>query len=273
MTTILDGKKLSEKILSELKSEISTTNKLITLAIILVGNDPASLSYVRQKEKTGTKLGVNVKVYRYPTSISVRELKKQINDLNKDKKITGIIVQLPLPKQINTQDVLNTISPQKDVDVLSHKSIKTLQNKPNILPPTVAGIKILLDEYKIDYKNKNIAIVGYGQLVGKPASIIFTNEGANVSVIRSTTQNKADIIKQADIIISGVGKPGIITKNMVKKGVITIDAGSSIKNGKILGDVNPNVAEVSSYITPTPGGVGPMTVAVLFNNLIRLSNF
>jgi len=267
---ILDGKKLSEKILSDLKKEISEINRPIELAIVLVGNNPASLAYTKRKQKIGEELGIKVKIYKYEENISTRKLREEINKLNKNKKIKGIIAQLPLPNHINTESMLDAIKAKKDIDVLGRESVGRLyKNKSKILPPTVAGIKKLLDEYKIEYKGKNVAIVGYGSLVGKPASMV-ANEGASIFVLRSSTKNKNKLLREADIIISGVGKPNLITKKDVKKGVIIMDAGMSEQNGKLVGDVADEVKKIAKYITPVPGGVGPMTVAMLFWNLLEL---
>ena len=268
---ILDGKKLSEKILSDLKKEVSEINRPIELAIVLVGNNPASLAYTKRKQKIGEELGIKVKIYKYEENISTRKLREEINKLNKNKKIKGIIAQLPLPNHINTESMLDAIKAKKDIDVLGRESVGRLyKNKSKILPPTVAGIKKLLDEYKIEYKGKNVAIVGYGSLVGKPASMVFANEGASIFVLRSSTKNKNKLLREADIIISGVGKPNLITKKDVKKGVIIMDAGMSEQNGKLVGDVADEVKKIAKYITPVPGGVGPMTVAMLFWNLLEL---
>ena len=271
---ILEGKKLANKILEELKAEIRKLNVQIELAIILVGNDPSSVSYVKQKQKTGDGLGVKVKIYNYKSDISTRKLRQEINKLNKNKKINGIIVQLPLPENINTENILDAVNPIKDVDVLSRESVGRLyKNKSKILPPTVAGIIELLNAYSIDYKNKNIGIIGHGVLVGKPASIVFANCGASIFMVRSSTKNKEDILKQADIIISGVGKPDLVTNDMVKNDAVIIDAGTSQKDGKLVGDVADEVKKIASFITPVPGGVGPMTVAMLFRNLIELVKY
>src|SRR3989338_8217434 len=244
---ILDGKKLSEKILSDLKKEVLEINKPIELAIVLVGNNPASLAYTKRKQKIGEELGIKVKIDKYEENISTRKLREEINKLNKNKKIKGIIAQLPLQNHINTESMLDAIKAKKDIDVLGRESVGRLyKNKSKILPPTVAGIKKLLDEYKIEYKGKNVAIIGYGSLVGKPASIVFANEGASVFILRSSTKNKEEILTQADIIISGVGKPDLITKDMVKKETVVIDAGMSQKNKKLVGDVATNVKDVDS---------------------------
>lgn len=272
MAIILDGKKLADKILDELRIEINGLDARIQLAIVLVGNNPASLTYVEKKQKIGKKIGIDVKIYKHQKDISTRKLRNEINKLNKMAKVQGIIVQLPLPDSINTESILDTIKSKKDVDVLGRESMgRLIKNKSKILPPTVAGILKLLEEYKVEYRNKNIAIVGYGRLVGKPASIIFGNAGASIAVVRSTTKNVARILKNADIIISGVGKPDLITKNMVKKDAVVIDAGISKSDGKLVGDVAPEIKKIASYITLVPGGVGPMTVAMLFYNLIQLS--
>ncbi|MDX1535449.1 MAG: bifunctional 5,10-methylenetetrahydrofolate dehydrogenase/5,10-methenyltetrahydrofolate cyclohydrolase, partial [Candidatus Spechtbacterales bacterium] len=185
-----------------------------------------------------------------------------------------VLVQLPLPKEINTDYVLNTIKKEKDIDRLSKKSLGEIeQNTNSPLPPTVAGIMMLLDEYKIKTKGKHVVIVGHGRLVGRPISKVLKNKGATISIVDEFTpeETKRTLLKSADMVVSGVGKANLITKDMLKEGVVAIDAGISIKDGKLTGDIAENVKEVASYYTPVPGGIGPMTVAMLFRNLIELS--
>ena len=272
MVKILDGRELSNKILTELKQEAKELNKPLKLGIIMVGDDDVSKKYIEQKKKKGDELGVEVKVYRYDKDITTKKLREQIGVICRVKDIGGVIVQLPLPGHINEQGVLDAILPEKDVDVLSSKALgKFYTGKSKILPPTVAGIAKLLDEYKIEAKGKIVAIVGQGKLVGKPASIEFERMGATVLSINEFTQNKEELIKKADIIVSGVGKSGVITKEMVKEGAVVIDAGTSMESGKLKGDTAEDVSDIASHITPVPGGVGPMTVVMLFYNLIKLA--
>lgn len=272
MSLILDGKKLSEKIASELKKEVAKLNKNLTLGIVLVGKNESSKNYVEQKKKLGKQIGVEIEIFNYPEAISTRKLREEIGKISKKTRINGLIVQLPLPKSINTQYILNAISPKKDVDVLTRELAGRLYlGISHILPPTTAGILKLLDSYKIEIKSKNITVVGFGKLVGQPISTALAQRGATITVVNEFTKDKKIFLKNADIVISGVGKVNIINKKMLKRGVIIIDAGITYINNKIVGDVNEDVKKVAKYITPVPGGVGPMTVVMLFSNLIELS--
>lgn len=272
MTKILDGKKLADEILSGLKEEINKLNKKIKLGIVVIGDDEVSAKYIERKKKIGEELGIEVKVYKYDTNITTKKLREEVGHICRLPTVGGVIVQLPLPEHINIQGVLDAVLPEKDVDVLSAKALgKFYVGKSSILPPTVSGILRLLEEYKIEIKGKTVAIVGQGRLVGKPASIVFEEIGATVLAINEFTENKEELIKKADIIVSGVGKPGLITKDIVKGGAVVIDAGTTAENGKLVGDIAEDVKEVVSYITPVPGGVGPMTVAMLFWNLVELN--
>lgn len=284
MATIIDGKQLSEKILNELKVEISKLNYSPRLGIVLVGDDAASLSYVERKKKMGADIGVEVKVYKFEKDISTRKLREKINHIQRVQRIKGVIVQLPLPEHINTGYILNTIKENKDVDRLSKEASGKLYQYqlPNpappggpglaLLPPTVAGIERLLEEYKIEVKGKHTVIAGYGRLVGKPASIMFKEMGATVSILDEFTPEeiKKALTKSADIVVSGVGKPDLITKDILKEGIVVIDAGTSMKDGKLVGDFAEDIKDIASYYTPVPGGIGPMTVAMLFYNLVKL---
>jgi len=289
---IIDGKKLADKILAELKKvslrEITRRVKILkspqlTIGAILVGKNPASESFLKQKAKTAEILGMNFKIFRFKSNITENELGREIFKLNKNKKINGIIVQLPLPKHIKTEKILETISSEKDIDALS--------KNPKVLAPTVETVRFIFNEYKINLKNKSILIVGRGQLVGQP----IYNWLININRLSSRTSDrqlmKIDIIdvkqknqlpklaRQADIIISGVGKAGLINENIVKIGAILIDFGFSRKNGppngkarKIYGDFEfESCAKKAKIITPVPGGMGPIMVAMLFKNLFKLN--
>lgn len=269
---VLDGKKLSEKILNELKTEIATLNKRIKLGIVLVGDDEVSVKYIEKKIKAGEKLGVEVKVYKYDKDITTKKLREQIGVICHIPHTEGVLVQLPLPEHINTQSILDAVLPEKDIDVLGAKALgRFYVGKSPITPATIAGILRLIDEYKIEIKGKTVAVIGQGRLVGSPMSIALMQRGATVISVNEFTENKEELIKKADMVVSGVGKPGLITKDMIKKGAVIIDAGTTAENGKLVGDVAEDAKEVASYITPVPGGVGPMTVAMLLYNLVELS--
>lgn len=267
----LDGKKLSQKILDEVKAEVQKIVEKLRLAAVVIGKDPVVEKFVAQKKKTAESVGIDVRVYQFDVSITTNELRKRLSEIVHEEKNTGVIIQLPLPEHINAQYILNSVTPEKDVDVLSARMIGNfIIGKSPILPPVVGAIKAFLDEYKIDYKNKYVVVVGAGNLVGRPTAIWLLNEKVTFSVVRSGTEHPEEFLQKADIIISGVGRPKFITGDMVKKGVIIIDAGTSESEGKIAGDVDfDSVAPKASYITPVPGGVGPVTVAVLLENLIK----
>lgn len=269
---ILDGRKLSEKILNKIKKEIKNRHLKLTLAVILVGENPVSKMYVSKKQKACEKVGINFKLFRFSARISSQKLKLEIRKITKNKKISGIIVQLPLPKKINSQEILNLIPVKKDVDVLSEKNTLTRQGLVKVLPPVVSGINHFLKEYRISLKGKNIVIVGAGKLVGKPASEWFFSKKVRVSAVDKSTKNIPSLTKKADIIITGVGKPNLIKGDMVKKGVVIVDAGTSFYKGKLTGDVDfKSISKKAKYITPVPGGVGPMTVACLIENLLVIN--
>jgi len=271
---LLDGKKLSQQILDELKDQIKKMAKPSGLAIIMVGEHPATLSFIKQKEKACEDIGIRFNFYKYPEDISTAELRNKINIVCKVKKNTGVIIQLPVPDHINKQYILNTVPPEKDVDVLAEKSLgKFYTDRLPILPPTIAGIMRFLKETKTKTQGTHIVIVGAGGLVGKPLATHMINQGATVSILNEFTSDIAQFTKEADVLVTGVGKPGLITDDMVKEGVIVIDAGlAEAGDGKITGDVDfKSVSKKASYITPVPGGVGPMTVAMLLKNLVELA--
>ncbi|MDP2864140.1 MAG: bifunctional 5,10-methylenetetrahydrofolate dehydrogenase/5,10-methenyltetrahydrofolate cyclohydrolase [bacterium] len=270
---ILDGKKLSEEILENLKKEIKKRNLKLRLSVVQVGENPVSKIFISQKKKACERVGINFKLCKLPAKISVAELKKEIERIVKEPENSGVIIQLPLSKKFLPEELLNLISLKKDIDVLSEKSLgKFYQGTLSILPPTVQGILYLFKNYKIELKGKNVVIVGAGRLIGNPLALRLLREKATISVLNEFTKDTPSFTKKADILISGVGKPNLITGKMVKKGVVVIDAGTSIKKGRLVGDVDfKSVSKKASYITPVPGGVGPMTVACLIENLVKLN--
>lgn len=270
---ILDGKKLSEKILDGIKEKISQMPKKPRLAVVLVGENPVSLKYIKQKENACKKIGADFILYNFPESVTSKKLREELNNIIKSPLNTGIIIQLPLPQHVNKQYILDAVPHQKDVDVLSSSSLgKFYTGKSGIISPTTGGIARLLEEYKIEMKGKIVVIVGAGSLVGKPFGILALQRGATVVLCNEFTKNIADFTKKADILISATGKPDLISGKMIKKGVVLVDAGFSTVDNTIKGDINfESASKKSSYITPVPGGVGPMTVAFLLCNLIKLN--
>ena len=271
MAEILDGKKISEEIVEKLKQKRHSIKGVVKLGIVLVGDNPASLSYVQQKKKMGEDIGVKVEVFEYDKNISTKKLRKEVGMICRKSDMKGVIVQLPLPKSINTRAVVNAILPQVDVDLLSAKYVGEIYtNKNKLLPPTIASILTLCEKYDIDINNKVAGVVGYGILVGKPASVILGNMGITVLNIQENTKNPKEILQLADIIITGVGKPNTIKKDMVKGGAVVLDAGFSKAGDKIVGDVSSDVYKKCSYYSPVPDGIGILTVAKLFENLFDI---
>lgn len=270
---ILDGRKLSKKILAEAKKEITGFQIKPRLAVIVVGRDPVVEKFITQKKKVAKEIGVDVRVYPFEERITTNELRKRLSRIVHEERNTGVVIQLPLPQHINTQYILNSVIPEKDVDVLSARAVGNFAVGKNFLMPPVAGaVRAFFEEYGIEYKNKYTVVLGAGNLVGKPVAFWLLNERVTFGIIGSSTPNAAEFLQRADIIISGIGVPKFITGDMVKEGVVVIDAGTSEAKGKLVGDVDfDSVSCKSSYITPVPGGVGPVTVVFLFKNLVELA--
>ena len=243
------------------------------LAVVVVGKDPVVQKFIMQKRKTAVHIGVDFRVFPFEETIAASVLRMRVAEIVHEKKNNGVIIQLPLPQSIGKQHMLNAIIPQKDVDVLSSRAIgNVVVNAGTIISPVAGAIKALFDEYDIAYAGKRIVIMGAGALVGKPVALWLLRERVGYSLVTEDTPDALQLLKEADIIISGIGKPKFITGEMVKEGVITIDAGTSESQGKLAGDIDFNsVSLKASYITPVPGGVGPVTVAMLFKNLVELA--
>lgn len=273
MAIILDGKKLREKILNELKLKVDKFQTKPTLVVILVGDNPASKIYVNNKKRNAEKLGINSQVINYPSDISEIELLGKIRELNDNKEVTAILVQLPLPEHISKENVMNAIHPKKDVDGFTPYNFGKLFSGeiPMVYPCTPKGILLLLDEYGIDLDGKHVVVVGRSNIVGRPLSQMLLNRNATVTVCHSHTKNLAKITKTADVLVSAVGK-NIIEGKMLKTGCVVVDVGIfKDENGKTRGDVDFEAAsQIASYISPVPGGVGPMTITSLMLNTVEL---
>lgn len=274
MAIILDGKKLRDKIFEDLKTKLDKMEKKPTLAVILVGENPASQIYVRNKKKTAEKLGINSISIEYPSDITESELLQKIEELNNDENVTAILVQLPLPVHIDKNKVIDKILPQKDVDGLTPYNLGKLFSgeEPYVYPCTPKGILLLLDEYNIELEGRHVVVVGRSNLVGKPVAQLLLKRNATVTMCHSHTKNLANITKTADIVVSAVGK-NVIGEKMLKSNCVVVDVGIfRDENGKISGDVDfENVSKVAAYISPVPGGVGPMTIASLMLNTVELA--
>lgn len=264
---LLDGKSLSAKIKDELKGNINSYVQTPILAVITIGDDAASEVYVKNKRKACEYVGMSFLHLDYASCVKEEVVIKKIKQLNKDKSINGIILQLPIPDNFNVSKIINTIDPSKDVDGLTNTQAgKLIQNEKCLMPCTPKGIMEILKEYKIELEGKHVVIVGRSILVGKPLMLECINKNATVTMCHSKTRDLKSYTKDADILIVAAGKKYLIDKTMIKKGSIIIDVGINRENGKLFGDVNPNVEEVCGYLTPVPGGVGPMTVAMLLKN-------
>lgn len=268
---ILDGKKLKEKKLNILKEETSKLDKKLTLCVIQVGEDTASEIYVNQKKKMADFVGFAFKHIKLKNDVSEDYLLSIIDKENKDDKTTGIIVQMPLPSHINETKIQNAIDYHKDIDGLSDINTgRLVHSRKALISCTPKGILELLKEYNIKIESKHVVIVGRSNLVGKPLVNLFLNENATVTICHSKTKNLKDYTITADILISAVGKKNLITKDMVKQNAVVIDVGITRENNKLYGDVDfDNVFNKASYITPVPGGVGPMTVTELGYNVLE----
>ncbi|MDO8574808.1 MAG: bifunctional 5,10-methylenetetrahydrofolate dehydrogenase/5,10-methenyltetrahydrofolate cyclohydrolase [bacterium] len=288
---IVDGKKLAGEILAGLKKEIAKLPRRLSVGAVLVGENAASESFLKQKDKVAEILEVNFKIFRFKSGIAISKLIKEVSKLNRNKNVNGIIIQLPLPGHIDTDLILNVINPKKDIDALS--------KNPEVLAPTVEAVKFIFQKYKINYKDKNILIVGKGRLVGQPIynwlvsqapyrKVMIPRKIRKIIIIDIKQKNQLPkLAREADIIISGVGKAGLINGNMIRKGLpagrhgaVLIDFGFSQKDGppgsgearKISGDFDfESCAKKAKLITPVPGGMGPIMVAMLFSNLIKLN--
>lgn len=264
---ILDGKSLSAKVKDELKGNVNSYFQTPILAVVTIGDDAASEVYVKNKKKACEYVGMSFIHLDYASCVKEEVVIKKIKQLNKDKSVNGIIVQLPIPDNFNVSKIINTIDPAKDVDGLTNTQAgKLIQNEKCLIPCTPKGIMEIFKEYKIDLEGKHVVIVGRSNLVGKPLMLECLNKNATVTMCHSKTKDLKKYTKDADILVVAVGKKYLIDKTMIKKDSIIIDVGINRIDGKLYGDVNPNVEEVCGYLTPVPGGVGPMTVSMLLKN-------
>lgn len=269
--TILDGKKVSNEIIENCKTKLLASQKNINFAIIWIGNDEASSIYVKNKMKKCEYVGIKPILYHLDENISEEEVLKLIDDLNSDITINGILLQSPAPKHIDIMKCFNRINYLKDIDGFSNISCGNLYlDRPYHISCTPKGIIRLLKYYNIDLKGKNVCIINRSNIVGKPLFHLLIAEDATVTMCHSKTKNVSEFTKNADIVISAVGKPKFITEDMIKDGAIVIDVGISRADGHVVGDVDfENVAKKCEYITPVPGGVGPMTIAMVIENIIN----
>jgi len=268
---LLDGKMLSNKIKNELKAEFAKLDPKPKLVVILVGDDPASKLYVQSKQKACEEVGVISETILLDSTITEEQLVLEIERLNNDPTVHGILVQLPLPKHLNETLIINTISDKKDVDGFHiYNKGRLINNLETIVPATPLGVLTLLKEYNIEIKGKHAVVIGRSNIVGRPMAALLLNHDATVTICHRYTENLKQYTLIADIIVCAVGKPNLITADMVKEGAVIIDVGINRLGKKVVGDVDfENVKDKASAITPVPGGVGPMTIAMLLSNLLK----
>lgn len=278
MAIIMDGKALSKKVREQVKMEVDRLkqkNIFPKLAVIMVGEDPASKVYVRNKSKACLDTGIEYEEFLLSENTSMEELLKLINELNERKDIHGILLQSPIPKELDIYAAFETIDFRKDVDGFHPINVGRLTlNKQTFISCTPHGVMKLLEEYNIDLKGANVVILGRSNIVGKPLAQCLLNKDATVTICHSKTKNLSEITKNADILISAIGKPKFVTKDMIKENVVVIDVGINRLETGIVGDVDfENVKNKASYITPVPGGVGPMTIAMLLHNVVIAAKY
>ena len=271
---ILDGKEIAKAYRSGLQSEVEKLkeqNIVPKLSVILVGNDGASQSYVNSKKKAAEKIGMISEIVHMDESSSEEEVLNELERLNNDDSVSGILVQVPLPKQVSEAKVLEAINPDKDVDGFNPINIGRLYTgERTFIPCTPLGIMEILKHADIDLKGKNVAVIGRSHIVGQPVSKLLTDQDATVTLLHSKSTNTEEVLKQADVIVSAVGRVHLVTKDLVKPGAVIVDVGKTPdENGKLKGDVDfEAVKEVASAITPVPGGVGPLTITMVLNNTL-----
>ncbi|MCZ2491050.1 bifunctional methylenetetrahydrofolate dehydrogenase/methenyltetrahydrofolate cyclohydrolase FolD [Dellaglioa carnosa] len=276
MVKIIDGKELAKTTTDNLKFEIENLKKkgiVPALVVIVVGEDQASQIYVKNKHRVAESIGIKSIITKLPSSTSESDLLALINEYNENPDVHGILVQLPLPKQINEKKITESIKPEKDVDGFHPVNIgRLVMNDPLAIPCTPMGIMRMFMAYDIDVKGKNAVVVGRSNIVGKPMAALLLNANATVTVTHSHTQNLSEITKQADILVVAIGQANFIKKADVKQGAVVIDVGMNrLDSGKLAGDVDKDVADVAGYLTPVPKGVGPMTIAMLMEQTIELT--
>lgn len=272
---IINGKKSALAVKNQIASEIKRTNKVLGLGTILVGDDPGSVAYVEGKHRDCAEVGINSIKVNLSATASQSEIVNAVNELNKNSKCTGFIVQLPLPKSVDVQKVLAQIDPKKDADGLNPTNLGNLVLAKNtVIPCTPKAILSLLNEYKINLVGAKVLIIGRGTTVGRPLSILLSQKESNatVTLAHTGTKNLSELLLDSDIVIAAIGSPHFLKPEMIKSGVVVIDVGITRTAHGLVGDVDPKVSDKAAVFSPMPGGVGPMTRAMLLSNLMELSN-
>jgi methylenetetrahydrofolate dehydrogenase (NADP+) / methenyltetrahydrofolate cyclohydrolase len=270
----MDGKALAERVRAELKGELEELARPVGLATVLVGEDPASAVYIKRKQEACREVGIEPFDHHLEADISEDELIELVRGLNGDERVTGILVQLPLPEQIDEGKVIRSIDPIKDVDGFHPVSAGyLLQGSPTFVAATPAGIMEVLREYDVELKGAHAVVIGRSNIVGKPMALLLLAEHATVTICHSRTRDLAGVVRQADVVVAAVGRPETVTADMVKEGATVVDVGINRVDGKIVGDVAEDVRGRAGLLTPVPGGVGPMTIASLLRNTVRAARY
>lgn len=271
MANIIDGKAVSAAVKEQVRDEIARDGIKAGLAVVIVGNDPASRVYVNNKKKACEFCGITSFEYALPEETTMKQLLELIDTLNSDDKVNGILVQLPLPKQLDEKEVIARISPEKDVDAFHEQNVgKIMIGNYSFLPCTPSGCMDLIHSTGVEISGKECVVIGRSNIVGKPMAMLLLHENGTVTICHSRTKNLAEVCRRADILVAAVGRPNFVTADMVKEGAVVIDVGiNRLDNGKLCGDVKfDEVSEKAGWITPVPGGVGPMTIATLMKNTL-----
>lgn len=269
----MDGKKVSNDIKEDIKLDVKRLKKRPKLVSVLIGDDPASKTYINNKRKTSSEVGIDFEEIDFPLNIIEDDLRNEIKKLSDNHEVDGIIIEQPIPKNLNIEMLATAIKPTKDVDCMNPVSLGLLlMGKPFFYPSTPLSVMKLLSEYNIEISGKRAVVIGRSIIVGKPLSIMLLAENATVTICHSKTNNLPSVAKEADILFVAIGKPQMVDSNYIKKGAVVIDIGINVVNGKIVGDVNfEEVSKIASYITPVPGGVGALTTAIILSNTVEAS--
>jgi methylenetetrahydrofolate dehydrogenase (NADP+)/methenyltetrahydrofolate cyclohydrolase len=270
----MDGKALAERVRGEVANEVAELDRPIGLATVLVGDDPASAVYVRSKQKACREVGIEPIDHQLPAETSEADLLALVGELNSDERVTGILVQLPLPEQIDEDRVIRSLKPIKDVDGFHPFSAgHLLQGSPTFVAATPAGIMEILREYEVDLVGARAVVIGRSNIVGKPMALLLLAEHATVTICHSRTRDLPGVVREADVVVAAVGRPNTVTAGMVREGAAVVDVGINRTDDGLVGDVAADVREKAGLLTPVPGGVGPMTIASLLRNTVRAARY
>jgi methylenetetrahydrofolate dehydrogenase (NADP+)/methenyltetrahydrofolate cyclohydrolase len=270
----MDGKALAERVRGEVAKEVAELDRPIGLATVLVGDDPASAVYVRSKQKACREVGIEPIDHQLPAETSEADLLALVGELNSDERVTGILVQLPLPEQIDEDRVIRSLKPIKDVDGFHPFSAgHLLQGSPTFVAATPAGIMEILREYEVDLVGARAVVIGRSNIVGKPMALLLLAEHATVTICHSRTRDLPGVVREADVVVAAVGRPNTVTAGMVREGAAVVDVGINRTDDGLVGDVAADVREKAGLLTPVPGGVGPMTIASLLRNTVRAARY